>query len=45
MGTLFMPNPPVDAWMLPEGGVHVDEGTLDAAACDRADELDRELLW
>ena len=39
------PNPPVDAWMLPEGGVHVDEGTLDVAASDRADELDRELLW
>ena len=38
------PNPPVDAWMLPEGGVHLD---ADALPDDwQADEIVRkELLW
>ena len=39
------PNPPVDAWMLPQGGVHVGEGTLHAADTDRMDAMRRELLW
>ena len=39
------PNPPVDAWMLPQGGAHVGEGTLHAADTDRMDAMRRELLW
>ena len=39
------PNPPVDAWMLPEGGVHVEEGALHAAGVEQANKLERELLW
>ncbi|MBT1165714.1 prephenate dehydratase [Bifidobacterium simiarum] len=36
------PNPPVSAWMLPQGGVHLDETTT-----NRTDDqkTDRELLW
>ena len=38
------PNPPVDAWMLPQGGVHLDAKSLSEGW--RGDELVRkELMW
>ncbi|NMN00415.1 chorismate mutase [Bifidobacterium sp. DSM 109958] len=42
------PNPPVDAWMLPEGGVHLDAGARGGAPGEgwRDDErVRKELLW
>jgi chorismate mutase/prephenate dehydratase len=38
------PNPPVDAWMLPEGGVHVDAATL-PDGWQGSESSRRELLW
>ncbi|PWG60388.1 prephenate dehydratase [Bifidobacterium catulorum] len=35
------PNPPVSAWMLPQGGIHID----DATTRNDDHESDRELLW
>ncbi|MBW3087323.1 chorismate mutase [Bifidobacterium sp. 82T24] len=36
------PSPPVSAWMLPQGGIHIDATT---ASNDDDHESDRELLW
>lgn len=38
------PNPPVDAWMLPEGGVHLDAAHLSADWQNNA-VTRRELMW
>lgn len=38
------PNPPVDDWMLPQGGVHLDEARL-PEGFDHDDAVRRELLW
>ena len=38
------PNPPVDAWMLPQGGVHLNTGTMPDDWRDD-DAVRRELLW
>lgn len=45
------PSPPVSAWMLPEGGVHMDdiaEGALEGYLRDHEQDaatMDKELLW
>ncbi|QOL33001.1 prephenate dehydratase [Bifidobacterium eulemuris] len=38
------PNPPVDDWMLPQGGVHLDEARL-PEGFDHDDAVRKELLW
>lgn len=39
------PDPPVSAWMLPEGGVRPGDRADDAASADSAGRMNRELLW
>ena len=37
------PNPPVDAWMLPEGGVHITNRAPEG--WQYTEEARKELLW
>lgn len=39
------PNPPVDAWMLPNGGLHLDQAASQAAAWRASHAARKELLW